>query len=172
MTTFSNHFVPVLPPGERGQYSPCRSGTIAANCLDDEYGTSTGCSPTNIPAASPRYWQAAPAAAAGGACTQRRRQHHPPRATRCPHPQPYPGTAAFTPEQHAFFFGRDTPRGCVPVEQTGLPAWSAARVPASPSLVAAGIIAGAARWPRRAPTARFKPQADPAAPDGRGDRQA
>ena len=161
---FSNkHFVPVLPPGEGEASIPFPLRDYRKFCLDADFedlyrlltdqpatpapvtGKLRRLPPLTVPALNE---DAAPPAAGQPAARI---------------PNPYPGLAAFTPEQHAFFFGReaDTARVLARLEQTGFVSVVGGSGTGKSSLVAAGVVPALLATTPGADYLRFKPQADP-----------
>lgn len=76
---------------------------------------------------------------------------------------PYPGLAAFTPEQQPFFFGResDTARVLAKLDETGFVSVVGGSGTGKSSLVAAGVVPALLAATPGANYLRFKPQTDP-----------
>lgn len=161
---FSNkRFVPVLPPAGDERFIPLPLKDYRSFRLDDRYGdlyrllTEQPATPAPIlgkrrhlpPLPVPVPASAEPAA----------RDQTPPQDIA----NPYPGLAAFKPEDCRFFFGRadDTTRVLERLEQSRFVSVVGGSGTGKSSLVAAGVVPALRGRKGRLIYLRFKPQADP-----------
>ena len=159
----NKRFVPVLPPGAVETSIPFPLKDFRSFRLDDEYEalyrllTDQPATPAPElgplrrlpPVPVPTVADPAPAADSADAPEQIA--------------NPYPGLAAFTPEQHEVFFGReaDTARVLAKLGETGFASIVGGSGTGKSSLVGAGVVPALRDSEPKTGYLRFKPQADP-----------
>jgi formylglycine-generating enzyme required for sulfatase activity len=161
---FSNkRFVPVLPPAGDERFIPLPLKDSRSFRLDDQYDDLYRLLTDQPPTPAPQVGKLRPRPPLPVSVSASAQPAAPDRAPPQDIANPYPGLAAFKPEDCRFFFGRekDTARVVERLQQTRFVSVVGGSGTGKSSLVAAGVVPALRGLHAPLTYLRFKPQADP-----------